>query len=107
MANKYAVRVYDCSFVQHFVDSYENYFDTFEQAKEYADGLMATFAYSGTYEYTAEVYIRTFTLGAYEPIGYFEFDYMGYDGDLFELVESWDDYDMESYKDSYSWHDMF
>lgn len=104
MANKYMVRVYDCSFVQNFVDSYENYFDTFEEAKEYADGLMATFAFSGLYEYTAEVYIRTFTLGAYELIGYFEFDYMGCDEDLFDLVSDMDDIDNLS---NYSWHEMF
>jgi hypothetical protein len=65
---------------------------------------MTTFAYAGTYEYTAEVYIRTFTLGAYEPIGYFEFDYMGYDEDLFDLVSDMDDMDELS---NYSWHDMF
>jgi hypothetical protein len=104
MAKKYMVRVYDCSFVQNFVDNYELDFDTFEEAKEYADGLMTTFAYAGTYEYTAEVYIRTFTLGAYEPIGYFEFDYMGYDEDLFDLVSDMDDMDELS---NYSWHDMF
>lgn len=104
MAKKYLVRVYDCSFVQNFVDNYELDFDSFEEAKEYADGLMASFAYAGTYEYTAEVYIRTFTLGAYEPIGYFEFDYMDYDEDLFDLVSDMDDMDELS---NYSWHDMF
>jgi hypothetical protein len=104
MAKKYMVRVYDCSFVQNFVDNYELDFDSFEEAKDYADGLMTTFAYAGTYEYTAEVYIRTFTLGAYEPIGYFEFDYMGYDEDLFDLVSDMDDMDELS---NYSWHDMF
>ena len=101
MANKYMVRVYDCSFVQNFVGAYEMYFDTFEQAKEYADGLMATFANAGTYEYTAEVYIRLFTLGAYEPIGYFEFDHMAYDGDLFDLDLTDDELE------NYTWHDMF
>lgn len=101
MANKYMVRVYDCSFVQNFVDSYELFFDSFEQAKAYADTLMSQFASAVLYMYTAEVYIRTFTLGAYEIIGYFEFDYMAYDGDLFDLDIT--DNELEHY----TWHDIF
>lgn len=101
MAKKYMVRVYDCSFVQNFVDTYEMDFDSFEQAKEYADGLMSQFAFAGLMMYTAEVYIRTFTLGCYEPIGYFEFDYMAYDGDLFDLDITDDELE------HYTWHDMF
>lgn len=101
MANKYMVRVYDCSFVQNFVDSYEKFFDSFEQAKAYADWLMSQFAFAGLQMYMAEVYIRTFTLGAYEPIGYFEFDYMAYDGDLFDLDIT------DDMLEQYTWHDMF
>ena len=101
MANKYMVRVYDCSFVQDFVSTYERYFDTYEQAKAYAYRLMSQFAITGLQLYIAEVYIRTFTLGAYEPIGYFEFDYMAYDGDLFDLDITDDELE------HYTWHDMF
>lgn len=99
MAKKYMVRVYDCSFIQNFVDSYEMYFDSFEQAKEYADTLMSQFAFAGLEMYTAEVYIRTFIAHTYEIIGYFEFDYMGDDCDLFDITDD----ELEHY----TWHDMF
>lgn len=104
MANRYMVRVYDCSFVQDFVVAFDNFFDTLDEAKKYASDLMDDFGNDANYEYSAEVFIRTLSLGCFEPIGYYEFDYMGTDMDLFDLVSDMDDIDNLS---NYSWHEMF
>ena len=104
MANRYMVRVYDCSFVQDYVVAYDSYFDTLIDAKRHAYNLMRMFGESANYEYTTEILIRTITIGAYEPIGYYEFDYMGSDTDLFDLVSDLDSYENLS---SFTYHEMF
>lgn len=103
MANRYRVMVYDCSLIQDFVYHYEKYFDTMQDAKDYCESLMKDFADRALYEYSPEIYIRTL-IGAYEPIGYFEFDCLGYDMDLFDLVSTLDDYDELG---KFSYHEMF
>lgn len=101
MAKRYMVRVYDCSFVQDYVVAYDSYFDTLIDANRYAYNLMRMFGESANYEYTTEILIRTITIGDYEPIGYFEFDYMGTDVDLVSDLDSYDNLS------SFTYHEMF
>lgn len=102
MSNTYSVSVYDCSFVQDYVMPYTRFFESKDDAINYAISLMDDFSYRGLYEYTVELGIETLCKGQYNTIGFWEFDYMSYDGDLA------DDFDtLTECVGSYSYHLMF
>ena len=104
MAHKdYIVLVYDCSFVQDYVNNYQKTFDTEKEAREYADTLMSDFSYRGLYEYTCEIGIHT-GQGLYNVFGFWEFDCNFTDADICEVIE--DMYDDNGCM-TFSYHDMF
>ena len=102
MKHTYAVSVYDCSFVQDYVVNYTRFFDDESDAKSYAVELMDDFAYRGLYEYTVELGIETLCKGQFMTYGFYEFDYMSYDGDPTDMIVYHDDG-----LAAYSYHDMF
>ena len=102
--NRYMVKVYDCSFVQDYVPNYERLFDSLDDAKAYCESIMKDFGNSALFEYSPEILIRTLTLGAYEPIGYYEFDFAHTDEDIIDMLWSLDDYKQLS---NFSYHEMF
>lgn len=102
--NRYMVKVYDCSFVQDYVSIYDRLFDSLDDAKAYCESIMKDFGNAALFEYSPEIFIRTLTLGAYEPIGYYEFDFASTDEDLAYLLWSMDDYRKLS---KFSYHEMF